>query len=510
NAFIAKLVGLSFAWKEGEAWYIPLKFSGKEQELFAESDLDFIISELKPILENPEIGKNGQNIKYDAEVLIKYDIRLQGIRFDTMIAEYILNSGNGSYKLDNLALHYLHYRMQPIEELIGIGKKQISMDKVPLEQAGWYACEDADVTLQLTNIMEDKLKKEGLDKLYKEIELALIDCLIRMESNGMHLDLVFLKEMSIDLEQSLIKEIQKIYDTAGEAFNINSPAQLSHLLFTKFGLKPIKKTKTGYSTDVKVLEALQSEHPLPAQILEYRGLTKLKNTYVDALPKLKNPLTGRIHSSFNQTGTSTGRLSSSNPNFQNIPIRTERGRKIRKAFVPEKENWQLLAADYSQVELRIIAHLSKDKTLIEAFNNDLDIHRKTASLVYSVTEDDVTPDMRRTAKVINFGIIYGAGPFRIAQELNISRGEAAGIIKAYFESYPGLKNYIDATTSFAEEHGYVETLFGRRREIRDINSDNHNLREASKRALINMPVQGSAADLIKIAMIRLNHKFTVL
>jgi len=511
EAMEAELIGMSFSWQTGEAFYLPLRYAGKDAEIFdAEDDRRAVLDMLKPILESPAVEKVGQNIKYDALVLVKYGIRMQGLAFDTMVAEYILNPDSNSYKLDNLAEQYLHYRMQPIEELIGKGREQISMALVDRDRAGWYACEDADVTWQLYGILKERLKKEGLETVFYDIDMPLVDVLVSMEAAGMHVNTDFLKDMSGVLEKDLAESEEGIYALAGEEFNINSPGQLAVILFEKLGLKPVKKTKTGFSTDVTVLEQLQHEHPLPAKILEYRGLAKLKSTYVDAIPQLRNTRTGRIHSSFNQTVAATGRLSSTNPNLQNIPIRSERGREIRKAFVPGREGWQILAADYSQVELRIVAHLSGDENLIRAFREDMDIHAATAALIFGTDPGLVSSDMRRTAKVVNFGILYGAGPFRISQELGISRADAAGIIKAYFDSYRELQTYIDETTAFAEEHGYVETLFGRRRGIRDISSTNRNLREAAKRILINMPVQGTAADLIKVAMNRLHAKFRVL
>ncbi len=510
DAFQAELVGLSFSWKAWEAFYIPLRFLGKEAGLFDEDDLTYVLDRLRPILENPKIAKVGQNIKYDASVLLKYNVRLQGIRFDTMIAEYLLNPDSNSYKLDNLALHYMHYRMQPISDLIGSGRNAITMDQVAPDKAGWYACEDADITWQLTDILRGKLAESGLDKVFNSIELPLISVLTDMEANGMYLDLDFLRDMSVSLEQDLNLKIREIYDCAGQEFNINSPMQLGEILFDKLKIPPVKKTKTGYSTDVTVLEQIRSVHPLPALILDYRGMAKLKSTYVDALPQLKNPRSGRIHSSFNQTVAATGRLSSTNPNFQNIPVRSEQGREIRKAFVPENPDWVILSADYSQIELRVVAHISGDQALRDAFAQGLDIHSRTASRIFDVPEELVSQDMRRTAKVINFGILYGAGPFRISQELNIPRSQANDIIKAYFDSFPGIRDYIDRTTEFGEKNGYVETLFGRRRWIRDINSENRNLREAARRVLINTPVQGTAADLIKLAMIAIHRHFAQL
>ena len=395
--------------------------------------------------------------------------------------------------------------MQPISELIGEKKKeQLLMSQVDIQKVTFYAAEDADITYQLYTIFDTKLKESNLDKVAKNIEMPLLEVLEAMQSEGVYLDIAFLKKMSGQLGAKMTATMQEIYDLAGGVFNINSPKQLATILFDKLGLKPVKKTKTGFSTDVTVLEKLKNEHPLPEKILEFRMLTKLRSTYVDALPVLVNKKSGRIHGSFNQTVAATGRLSSTNPNFQNIPIRTEMGREIRHAFIAQKKDWSILAADYSQVELRIMAHVSKDPNLVEAFLQDADIHTHTAATVFNIKQEDVTSDMRRTAKVINFGIMYGAGSHRISQELNIGYAEAGAIIKSYFARYTGVQDYIDNTVNECKEKGYVETIYGRKRPIQDINSENRNLAEAAKRAAINMPVQGTAADIIKIAMIRIH------
>jgi len=508
NPHLANLVGMSFSWKEWEAYYIPFKFFNKEEDLFAEDDVQFILGKLKQVLENSEVKKIGQNIKYDAIVLSNYGVTINGIKFDTMVAEYILHPETYSYKLDNLSEKYLHYKMKPIEDLIGKTKsKQITMDFVPLDNISFYACEDADITFQLYKILVDEIKNENLENIYYNIEIPLISALIVMEKNGVYLDVDFLKQMGYSLTNNLAKLEKEIYDVAGEIFNIKSPKQLSYILFEKLKLPVIKKTKTGYSTNEFVLEKLKDEHILPEIILNYRKLIKLKSTYVDALPKLKNPNTNRIHSSFNQTVTATGRLSSTNPNFQNIPIRTKVGREIRKSFVTQKSDWKILSADYSQVELRIMAHISKDEKLVEAFKNDSDVHSSTASLVYDVPLKDVSEDMRRTAKVINFGIMYGAGPYRISNELNISIKEAQAIIDSYFEKFSGVKSFIEKTIEETKINKFVTTLLGRKRQIIDINSKNHNLKEAANRIAINMPIQGTAADIIKIAMINIKNVF---
>jgi DNA polymerase-1 len=504
----AGLVGLSFCFKNGCAFYIPVKFLNKEKELFGEKDdLDTILFNLKPILENGAILKIGHNIKYDMLVLKKYGIEVSGPFFDTMIAEYLLNPDMNSYKLDNLALRYLNYRMQPIEDLIGERKsQQITMDKVPLDKAGFYAAEDADMTWMLYEILKDKIVEEKLMKVFDEIEIPLIPVLARMEDHGVYVDVSFLDVMKGDVNKELLRITDKIYSIAGETFNINSTKQLGYILFEKLKYPVVKKTKTGYSTDVTVLEMLKKDYPLAAILLEYRTLSKLQSTYIEALPYQVNSRTGRIHTSFNQTVAATGRLSSTDPNFQNIPIRTELGRKIRKAFVAGEKGWKILAADYSQIELRIMAHLSGDKNLMDAFLNERDVHAHTASLVFGVPVDDVTADMRRTAKVVNFGIMYGAGAFRISNELDMTRQDAAAIITAYFDQYNGVKNYIESLKDEARKTGVVRTLLGRYRQVQDIGSDNRNLREAAERMAVNMPVQGSAADLIKLAMINIDSK----
>ncbi|MCF7833345.1 MAG: DNA polymerase I [Candidatus Marinimicrobia bacterium] len=487
----APLVGLSFAFTPWEAYYIP----------YTSEYLDI----LKPVLTNEKIMKIGQHIKFDMIVLQQHGAIVNGKLFDTMLAAYLLNPDYNSYKLDLLSERYLHYRMQPITDLIGEKKsQQIPMSEVDLDKITFYAAEDADITFQLYGVFSKKLEEASLLQVLENIEVPLIPVLKDMEMDGVYLDLPFLKNMSSHIGQKMTRTMEEIYDLAGGVFNINSPKQLGQILFDKLSLPHARKTKTGYSTDVTVLEKLKNEHPLPEKILEFRMLTKLRSTYVDAMPALVNPKTHRVHGSFNQTVAATGRLSSSNPNFQNIPIRTEMGREIRKAFCPQEKDYYILSADYSQVELRIMAHLSRDPNLVEAFKQDADIHTHTAATVFNIKQKDVTPDMRRTAKVINFGIMYGAGAHRISQELNIPHGDAGAIIKAYFERYTGVKEYMDQTIAECKERGFVATTFGRKRPIQDINSENRNLQEAAKRAAINMPVQGTAADIIKIAMIRMH------
>jgi len=498
----AEIVGISLSWEANKGVYIPIQYPSAQKSLFGDDDKIEFLELLKPILENAAIPKCGQNLKYDMLILRRYGIELKGVEFDTMIAAFLIQPDARSYKLDKLAQQYLNYTMQPIEDLIGKGKNQISMDEVAVEKVTFYAAEDADVALQLVPILREKLREDKTEEIFRTIEMPLIPVLMQMEQNGVYLDVDFLKEMSVDLSKQIEKLTDQIYFEAGVKFNINSPKQLGEILFDHLQLSSGRKR----STAVQVLEKLRDEHPLPGLILDYRTLAKLQNTYVDAIPQLVNPETRRVHGSFNQTVASTGRLSSSDPNFQNIPIRTDIGREIRKAFVPQKPGWKILSADYSQIELRIMAHLSMDPELIRAFNEGVDIHTRTAALVYGVPEDKVLPEMRRVAKVVNFGIMYGAGPFRMSEELKIPINEARRIIDNYFNTYPGINNYIINTLNEARENNYVKTLSGRLRYVHDINSSNRNIREATERAAINMPIQGTAADMIKIAMIRIHKR----
>lgn len=487
----APLVGFSFSFKAWEAYYIP--YTAEFLDIF------------KGIFADKNIIKVAQHAKFDILVLEQHGVEVKGPLFDTMLAAYLLNPDTNSFKLDLLSERYIHYQMQPITELIGNKKStQIFMSEVDIEKISFYAAEDADITFQLFNIFSKKLEEAGLTEVFETIDVPLIPVLKDMEADGVYLDVSFLKKMSSELGAKMTATMMEIHDLAGSVFNINSPQQLSLILFEKLGLKPVKKTKTGFSTDVTVLEKLKHEHPLPEKILEFRSLTKLRSTYVDAMPLLVNVKTGRVHGSFNQTVAATGRLSSSNPNFQNIPIRTEMGREIRRAFTTQEEGWSILSADYSQVELRIMAHISKDPNLLEAFLQGADIHTHTAATVFNVSQEAVDANMRSTAKTINFGIMYGAGSHRISQELNIGYAEAGAIIKAYFARYTGVQDYIDKTISECKEKGYVSTIYGRKRQIQDINSKNRNLQEAAKRAAINMPIQGTSADIIKIAMIRIH------
>ena len=497
NPMVAEIVGVSISFKKDEGFYIPVLYLGKNKNNFGADDLKIVLENLKDFLENDKIKKVGQNIKYDTLIFSRNGINVAGIYFDTMVAASILNPSARSYKLDMLSIEFLNYTMVPIEDLIGRGKDQITMDMVPIEKAAYYAAEDADIVLQLSQIFISKLKENKQMDFFIDIEMPLITVLTKMELEGVFVDQESLNAMSVkigDRLDILVKDIYKISDTE---FNVNSTQQLAKILFDDLKLTQIKKRSTAEN----VLKELIQEHELPTLILEYRKLNKLKNTYVDALPTVINPDTNRIHSTFNQTIASTGRLSSTNPNFQNIPIRTKEGREIRKSFITQRDNWEILSADYSQIELRVMAHLSEDLELCNAFNSNLDIHTRTASLIYNVSIDDVQPDMRRTAKVINFGIMYGAGPFRISQELGISRKASQEIIKEYFNQYSGVKKYISATLDKARSDNYVETLLGRRRSVWDINSQNALKRQAAERIAINMPIQGSAAELIKIAMI---------
>ena len=497
NPMLAEIVGISVSYNKNSAFYIPILYPEKKKNNFGGNDLEVVLSIMKEFLENKDIRKIGQNIKYDALILYRHGVKVSNIFLDTMIAAHILNPAAKSYKLDALSIEFLNYNMVPIEDLIGKGKDQITMDLVPLDKISYYAAEDADIVFQLAEIFAPKLEENGQLNFFADIEMPLIDVLMKMENEGVYVDEDLLNEMSLNIGERLDLLVKEIYNIAEEEFNINSTQQLAKILFDDLKLTQIKKRSTAEN----VLKELVNEHELPELILSYRKLNKLKNTYIDALPASINKKTKRIHSTFNQTIAATGRLSSTGPNFQNIPIRTVDGREIRKSFIAQQKNWGIFSADYSQIELRIMAHLSEDKELCKAFKDNLDIHDRTASLIYNVPLDDVQPEMRRTAKVINFGIMYGAGPFRISQELGISRKAAQEIIKQYFIQYSGIQNYIDDTLSKARSDNYVETILGRRRYVWDVNSENALKKQAAERVAINMPIQGSAAELIKIAMI---------
>ena len=497
----ASLVGMSFAIKENEAWYVPVPAEREKAEK--------IIARFSPALTNPEIEKIGQNIKFDILVLRNYNIKIKGKLFDTMIAHYLLNP-ELRHGMDYLAETYLKYQTVHIEELIGEkGKNQLNMRNVAIEQIAEYAAEDADMTLKLKNFFEPELKKENLEPLFYDIEMPLIYVLAELERTGIMLDTTALKQSSETLTATL-REIEKeIYELAGTEFNINSTRQVGEILFDRMKIEEKgKKTKTGnYSTSEDILEKLRSKHPIIGKLLDYRGIKKLLSTYIDALPLLIDPATGKIHTSLNQTVTATGRLSSTNPNLQNIPIRDELGREIRKAFTADNDDCVFFSADYSQIELRVMAHLSGDKHMIEAFRNGEDIHASTAAKIYNVAIDKITSDMRRKAKTANFGIIYGISVFGLAERLNITRTEAKELIDGYFKTYPDIHNYMEESIRIAKEKGYVETIFKRKRYLPDINSHNAIVRGYAERNAINAPIQGSAADIIKIAMVKIFDRF---
>lgn len=497
----AGLVGMSFAIREQEAWYVPVPANREEA-----TD---IVLRLAPALQHPEIEKVGQNIKFDILALRKYGVRVKGPLFDTMLAHYLLNP-ELRHGMDYLAETYLKYKTVPIEDLIGPkGKKQASMRTVPIEQIKEYAAEDADVTLRLKHYFAPLLKQEGLESLFFEMEMPLIYVLAEMEATGVKLDTNALKQSSEVLSQQLSTLEESIYDLAGQSFNINSTKQVGEILFDKLKLdEKAKKTKTGgYSTSEEVLEKIRGKHPIVDKLLEYRGIKKLLSTYIDALPALIHPETGKIHTSFNQAVTATGRLSSTNPNLQNIPVRDELGREIRKAFIADDDDCIFFSADYSQIELRLMAHLSNDPHMVEAFCSGADIHAATAAKIYGIPVEEVTSDMRRKAKTANFGIIYGISVFGLAERLSIPRAESKELIDGYFQTYPRIKEYMEESIRVAKEKGYVETLFKRKRFLPDINSHNAIVRGYAERNAINAPIQGSAADIIKLAMIRIHQRF---
>jgi DNA polymerase-1 len=502
----AELVGLSFSITEGEAWYLPVRgpqdFSAVRKPL----PLSRVLAALEPVLTNPAIKKSGHNAKYDLLVLARSGIAVAGLACDTMVADYLLNPSGFQHNLDAVSLEHLALKKIPTSQLLGTGKSQRTMDQVPLEQVAEYACEDADYTRRLEQVLMPKIDTLSLRPLFDEVEVPLIHVLMVMERNGIALDELYLAAMSGELEKELLGIEKSVYELAGKKFNIQSPKQLGDLLFNQLKLPSARKTKTGFSTDVSVLEELARVHPLPQRILDYRQLAKLKSTYVDALPRLINPATGRVHTSYNQTVAATGRLSSTEPNLQNIPIRTEVGRRIRRAFIPGDQDHVILDADYSQIELRIMAHLSGDKTLRQSFAAGEDVHTRTAALVFKVPPAEVTPDQRRRAKEVNFGIMYGMGAYGLAQRLGLANDEAEQFIQAYFVNYPGVQEYMARTIREARQSGCVTTLLGRRRMVPDIASDNRRVREFAERTAINTPIQGSAADLIKVAMIRIQRR----
>ncbi|KAA3617224.1 MAG: DNA polymerase I [Calditrichaeota bacterium] len=502
DSLTANIAGIAFSWKEHQGWYVPInhfdiKLSEKE-----------ILRSLTPVFTNPKIKKYGQNLKYDHAVLKQHGVNVQGIYFDTMIASYVLDPSNRQHNLDNLAEKYLAYKMIPISDLIGKGKDEKLMTDLAANEVLPYAAEDADISLRVANILEDKLKEHGLDDLFFNLEMPLLEVLEITETNGIKINLDLLSKLSEDIAKELAKLEKEIYDFAGQEFNISSPQQLGTIMFEEkkiheeLDLRKPKKTKTGqFSTSEQTLERF-SEHPVIDKILNFRKLAKLKNTYVDALPEMVNSKTGKIHTSYNQTVAATGRLSSMNPNLQNIPIRTELGKEIRRAFIPSREGYSILSADYSQIELRVMAHLSGDETLIKGFQQDnTDIHAVTASLIFDISLEEVTADHRRKAKEINFGIMYGMNKWGLSNRLHISPDEAELFIANYFATYPNIQLFMRKAIEQANEQGYVETMMNRRRYLPEIKSKNRNIREFAERMAINTPIQGSAADLIKKAMI---------
>ncbi len=497
------LVGLSFAVTPGEAWYVPVshRYLGVPEQL----PLDKVLAAVGPLLSSADHLKIGQNLKYDILVMGRAGIQVTEPLFDTMLASYLANSAAQSHGMDNLAADLLDYRTMTYSEVTGSGKNKIPFDEVEVEKATVYAAEDADITLRLYERLLPMLASEEQQELFDKVEMALLPVLVGMEQAGIRIDAKLLNGLSADMEKKLAILEGEIHALAGSTFNIGSPKQLGEVLFERLGLPKGKKTKTGWSTDVEVLNKLAEDHEIAVKILDYRSLAKLKGTYTDALPKLIHPETGRIHSSFNQAITATGRLSSSDPNLQNIPIRTEEGRRIREGFIPS-EGCLLLAADYSQVELRILAHMADEPALKEAFARGEDIHRRTASEVLGLFPDMVTDEQRRQAKAINFGVIYGMSAFGLARQLDISRREAQTFIDTYFERYPGIRTFMDACIAEAREKRYVTTMLGRRCAIPEIDSKNGAVRGYAERNAINYPVQGSAADIIKVAMIRIAHR----
>ncbi|MHC4824335.1 MAG: DNA polymerase I [Planctomycetota bacterium] len=500
----AKLVGMSFAWIPGEAWYVAQNLPQPLEGPDGESALEF----LRPQLENSALPKFGQNCKYDAHVMRRHGIDIRGWEFDTMVAHFLVDPLS-RHNLDAMSLQHLGLRKIPTKELLGTGKNALTMDLVPVEAVAEYACEDADATLQLVAPMRTGLKQVEAEKLFREVEMPLVGVLGRMEAEGIRVD----KERLLEMRKSLGKRQQEfektVFAEAGDPFNLNSPKQLGPILFEKLkiqdiaGVKRVGKTKTGYKTDAATLEKYEGI-PIVDAILGYRHVTKLIGTYVDALPGYVHPETGHIHSSFHQAVASTGRLSSSDPNLQNIPIRSESGREIRRAFVPRADDWVLVSADYSQVELRVVAHLSQDPALIAAFRDGADVHARTASLVFDLPADEVDAEMRSRAKAINFGILYGMGPQRLARETGLSFGEARDFIEQYFTALPGVRTWIDGTLEHAREQGEVRTLLGRHRPTADVNSSDGRVRSAAENVAVNTPVQGSAADLIKVAMLKVD------
>ncbi|WP_318504614.1 DNA polymerase I [Photobacterium leiognathi] len=500
----ANVVGVSFAIEEGKAAYVPVAHDYLDAP--AQLDRDWVLAQLKPLLEDPNQAKIGQNLKFDASIVARYGIEMQGIVFDTMLESYVFNSVVGRHDMDSLALRYLEHKNISFEEIAGKGKKQLTFNQIDLAQAGSYAAEDADITLRLHNALYPKVEAdEKLKHVFETIEMPLVPVLSRMERTGVYVDSMLLGAQSTEIAARLDELEKKAFEIADQEFNLSSPKQLQAILFEKMGLPVLKKTPSGTpSTNEEVLQELALDYPLPKLILEYRGLAKLKSTYTDKLPKMVNPATGRVHTSYHQAVTATGRLSSSDPNLQNIPVRNEEGRRIRQAFVAQS-GYKILAVDYSQIELRIMAHLSGDKALLDAFRHGKDIHAATAAEILGLDIEQVSSEQRRRAKAINFGLIYGMSAFGLAKQLDMGRNEAQDYMNVYFERYPGVLEYMESTRNTASEKGYVETLFGRRLYLPDIKSRNGLRRKAAERAAINAPMQGTAADIIKLAMIAVDH-----
>ncbi len=512
----AELVGISLSCEEAKGYYIPVSHAPDALALrFDPDDLLGVelmnqipkartLELLRPLLEDGGIGKIGHNIKYDIIIFHNAGVEMQGVAMDTMVASYLTDPGRLRHNLDEVSLHYLRRKTIPISELIGKGSKSVTFDQVSVDRACEYACEDADMAWRLAGVLEPAMRERALIDLFQEVELPLIGVLARMEEAGIALDTVPLDLLRTEMGTRLAELEGLIHAEAGGPFNINSPKQLQEILFERLGLRTVRKTKTGQSTDVDVLEELAAEHPLPRLILEYRTLEKLRGTYVDALPRLVHPRTGRIHTSFNQAVAATGRLSSSNPNLQNIPVRSEYGKRIREAFVPGGPDLLLISADYSQIELRILAHLSGDTAMLQAFAENADIHRDTAARVFGVAPDQVTPEMRRQAKAVNFGVVYGISDFGLARNLGISRAEAGRFIDAYFKQYPRVREWLDEVVARAKADGYTTTMLNRRRYLPELNGADAVARKGAERMALNTPVQGTAADVIKVAMVRLD------
>ena len=513
NAITAELVGLSFSTEAGRGWYVPVGHAEGEQ-----LPLQRVLERVGPLFDDENVAKAAHNANYDVTVLAGHGIRVRNLDFDTMLAAHL--SGRKAIGLKALALEYFNEEMTPISDLIGTGRKQVTMAQVPVENAAEYAAADADFTQRLRVVFEQELDNKGIRGVFDRVEMPLVPVLVRMQRDGVAVDAEQLEVMSVELGGQLSRIQSEMYKLVGHEFNLNSSQQLGEVLFQELRLPPTKRTQKGHSTDAASLERLKGildqgetegvdpkSYQVLDQILEYRQLSKIKSTYVDALPTLINPVTGRIHTSYNQTGSATGRVSSNDPNVQNIPVRTELGRRVRKTFIVEDApDWTFLGADYSQIELRILAHISEDAGLLEAFHNNEDVHASTASSVYDVPIDEVTPDMRRVAKIMNFGVLYGLSPFGISRQTDLSPDEGSKFIDTYFGRYPGIRTYVDTVKSQVKEQGYVETLLGRRRYIPEIHSSNFNVRSAGERMAINMPIQGTAADIIKIAMINIQER----